>query len=432
MPRQALVSPAAELTRAELIRYARQLSLPHIGLEGQRRLKNSRVIVLGAGGLGSPVLQYLAAAGVGTLGIVDHDTVEVSNLQRQTIHPDAAVGSRKTASAAAAVRALNPLVEVIEHDVEITPDTVLELISEYDVVVDGTDNFEVQYVIDAACALVGKPMVWGSVLRFDGQATVFWATAEGDGARTLDDLYPEQGSDPAESCAVAGVLGPVCAAVGAVLATETLKLLGGWGEVLLGRLLVHDALDASWREVPFGKSAIRPGTKGATRGAANIGEPYDAKVQGVGASSPATRLFERQAATAGTTATTTTTPAETPHPASPASVSPASVSPAELKQMLDARDRGDADFVLIDVRESYEHELVAIEGAHLVPLAHVLSDAAREVLPPQEKVVLYCHHDTRSAHAAELLQQNGWDDVVFVRGGIDAWVREIEPDKPRY
>ncbi|QJU54016.1 ThiF family adenylyltransferase [Herbiconiux sp. KACC 21604] len=428
MPRQALVSPAADLTRAELTRYARQISLPHIGLDGQRRLKNSRVVVLGAGGLGSPVLQYLAAAGVGTIGIVDHDTVEVSNLQRQTIHPDAAVGSRKTASAAAAVRALNPLVEVIEHDVEITPDTVLELVSEYDVVVDGTDAFEVQYVIDAACALVGKPMVWGSVLRFDGQATVFWATAEGDGARTLDDLYPEQGSDPAESCAVAGVLGPVCAAIGAVMATETLKLLGGWGEVLLGRLLVHDALDASWREVPFGKSAIRPGTKGATRGAANIGEPYDAKVQGVGASSPATRLFERQAGNTAkpTTTTTTTTESESAPPA------PASVSPSELKEMLDARERGDADFVLVDVRESYEHELVAIDGAHLVPLAHVLSDAAREVLPPQEKVVLYCHHDTRSAHAAQLLQQNGWDDVVFVRGGIDAWVREIEPDKPRY
>jgi adenylyltransferase/sulfurtransferase len=416
MPLPALVSPGPELTRAELLRYSRQISLPHVGVDGQRRLKDARVLVLGAGGLGSPVLQYLAAAGVGTIGIADHDTVEVSNLQRQTIHPDARVGERKVASAAAAVRAQNPLIEVIEHDAEVTPATVLELVSEYDIVVDGTDNFEVQYVVDAACALVGKPLVWGSVLRFDGQVTVFWATA-GEGLdRTLDDLYPEQpDADAGETCSVAGVLGPVCAAIGAVMATETLKLLGGYGEPLLGRLLVHDALDASWREVPFGKAANRdtPGAR-RTRGAANIGEPYSFTKQGTGSSGPATALFERQS-----TVTSETTP--TP-----------SITAPELKSLLEARTRGEADFVLVDVREMYENQLVAIEGSELVPLGQILSDQAREILPPQEKVILHCHHDARSQQAAALLRANGWEDVTFVQGGIDAWSREVDPSAPRY
>ncbi|MBF4574082.1 molybdopterin-synthase adenylyltransferase MoeB [Herbiconiux sp. VKM Ac-1786] len=416
MPLPALVSPGPELTRAELLRYSRQISLPHVGVDGQRRLKDARVLVLGAGGLGSPVLQYLAAAGVGTIGIADHDTVEVSNLQRQTIHPDARVGERKVASAAAAVRAQNPLIEVIEHDAEVTPATVLELVSEYDIVVDGTDNFEVQYVVDAACALVGKPLVWGSVLRFDGQVTVFWATA-GEGLdRTLDDLYPEQpDADAGETCSVAGVLGPVCAAIGAVMATETLKLLGGYGEPLLGRLLVHDALDASWREVPFGKAANRdtPGAR-RTRGAANIGEPYSFTKQGTASSGPATALFERQS---------TVTSESTPTP---------SITAPELKSLLEARTRGEADFVLVDVREMYENQLVAIEGSELVPLGQILSDQAREILPPQEKVILHCHHDARSQQAAALLRANGWEDVTFVQGGIDAWSREVDPSAPRY
>ncbi|MDO9397498.1 MAG: molybdopterin-synthase adenylyltransferase MoeB [Herbiconiux sp.] len=413
---QALVSPGPELTRAELLRYSRQISLPHVGVEGQRRLKNARVLVLGAGGLGSPVLQYLAAAGVGTIGIADHDTVEISNLQRQTIHPESAVGQRKTASAAAAVRALNPLVEVIEHDAEVTPSNVLELVSEYDVVVDGTDNFEVQYILDAACALVGKPIVWGSVLRFDGQATVFWATAPAPLARTLGDLYPDQPeTDPAESCSTAGVLGPVCAAIGAVLATETLKLLGGWGEPLLGRLLVHDALDATWREVAFGTAPTRAGTRGSTRGAANIGEPYSINRQGTGSTGPATKLFERQ--------TMESTPAQ-----------PESISPSELKDLLDAREAGDpaADFVLVDVREPHEYQFVSIEGSQLVPMGQLFTEAAREILPPQERVIVHCHHDGRSRQAASALLRAGYADVVFVRGGIDAWSTEVDPTAPRY
>jgi adenylyltransferase/sulfurtransferase len=419
MPLPALVSPGLELTRAELVRYARQISLPHVGIEGQRRLKDARVLVLGAGGLGSPVLQYLAAAGVGTIGIADHDTVEVSNLQRQTIHPDARVGHRKVTSASAAVRAQNPLIDVIAHDVEVTPANVLELVSEYDIVVDGTDDFEVQYVVDAACALVGKPLVWGSVLRFDGQVTVFWGTAPEGRDRTLDDLYPEQpGADPSESCSVAGVLGPVCAAIGAVMATETLKLLGGYGEPLLGRLLVHDALDASWREVPFGKAANRD-TPGGRRmsGAANIGEPYSYSRQGSGASGPATALFERQASVTSDSSPSAPTP---------------SVSPAELQSLLEARTRGEADFVLVDVREPHEYQLVSIEGAQLVPLGQILSDQAREILPPSEKVIVHCHHDARSQHAAALLRANGYDDVTFVTGGIDAWARDVDPSAARY
>jgi adenylyltransferase/sulfurtransferase len=300
---------------------------------------------------------------------------------------------------------------------------VLELVSEYDVVVDGTDNFEVQYVVDAACALVGKPLVWGSVLRFDGQVTVFWGTASDDLDRTLDDLYPEQpDADAGETCSVAGVLGPVCAAIGAVMATETLKLIGGYGEPLLGRLLVHDALDASWREVAFGKAAGRdtPGGRRA-RGATNVGEPYRYTPTSAGSSGPATALFERQATMAPSSSSLTAASAATP-----------SITPGELKEMLEARERGETDFVLVDVREPHEYQLVSIDGAQLVPLGQILSDQAREILPPEEKVVLHCHHDARSQHAAALLRANGYTDVTFVQGGIDAWSREVDPSAPRY
>jgi adenylyltransferase/sulfurtransferase len=263
--------------------------------------------------------------------------------------------------------------------------------------------------------------VWGSVLRFDGQVTVFWATAPDGLDRTLDDLYPEQpDADPAESCSVAGVLGPVCAAIGAVMATETLKLLGGYGEPLLGRLLVHDALDASWRDVPFGHAAPRAR-------AANIGEPYSVTHQGAGAQGPATKLFERQTVS-DNSSSGAAGPAFSSAPDAPTD----SISPAELEELLKARADGDADFVLVDVREPHEYQLVSIEGAQLVPLGQILSDAAREIMPPQEKVILHCHHDARSQRAAAVLRANGWEDVTFVRGGIDAWVTDVEPTKPRY
>ncbi|MCS5496468.1 ThiF family adenylyltransferase [Cnuibacter physcomitrellae] len=409
-----LVSPGPELSRAELLRYARQMALPQIGLEGQRRLKNSRVVVLGAGGLGSPVLLYLAAAGVGTIGVVDRDTVDVSNLHRQVLHPDAAVGERKVASAAAALRRLNPHIEVIEHDVDITPETVLDLVSEYDVVVDGTDTFDVQIIADAACALVGKPYVWGSVLRFDGQATVFWAQAPGGAARTLSDLYPDlerRGADADETCAIAGVLGPLCATVGGILASETLKLLGGYGEPLLGRLLVVDALDGTTTEVPFGTA------EPATPRVANVGRPYDPFIDGPtagGSPGPAARPRNERNTMQQEDASTD------------------SVSVSELDSLLQARARGEADFVLVDVREPHEHELVSIDGSVLVPLGGILSPEAREAVPADATVIVHCHHDGRSQRAAQALRQSGYDDVRFVRGGIDAWVAEIEPEKPRY
>ncbi|MCS5722483.1 ThiF family adenylyltransferase [Herbiconiux sp. CPCC 203407] len=431
----ALVSPGPELTREELVRYARQISLPQIGVEGQRRLKESRVLVLGAGGLGSPVLQYLAGAGVGVIGIVDHDVVEVSNLHRQVVHPltSARSGVRKVASAAAALRALNPLVEVVEHDVEITPSNVLELVSEYDVVVDGTDTFEVGHIVDAACALVGKPIVWGSVLRFDGQVTVFWATAPGELARTMSDLFPTAAADAdAESCAVAGVVGPACGAVGSLMAGEVLKLLVGFGTPLLGRLLVLDALDATWSEVPFSHVERRPGRSSAARGASNIGEPYSYANQGAAGVSPATRLFERQGAAGSGDALASGGSAAAPAAAPAAPAAPESISVQELKELLEARSRDEADFVLVDVRETYEYEVASIEGAELVPLGQLFTDAAREILPPQERVIVHCHHDGRSRHAAEVLRSKGWEDVVFVRGGIDAWSTEVDPSVTRY
>jgi adenylyltransferase/sulfurtransferase len=399
MPLAALVSPASDLSRAEYVRYARQIALPHIGVDGQRRLKNARVLVLGAGGLGSPVLQYLAAAGVGTLGIADADAVDVSNLQRQTIHSSDSVGLRKTASAAAAVSDINPLVDIVEHDAEVTTATVLDLVADYDVVVDGTDNFEVQYAVDAACALLGKPYVWGSVLRFDGQVTVFWATAPDGLDRTLGDLYPEQPvADADESCAVAGVLGPLCATIGSMMATETLKLLGGYGDPLLGRLLVHDALDASWTDVEFGHAAAS------------------------GHENAHTEASPMEEGRRMTDPTTSADDADRDYVTAP-----------ELSELLAARERGETDFVLVDVREPNEYELVSIDGAQLVPLGEILSGAAREELPaPGETVIVHCHFDGRSRKAAEALKQNGWENVRFVQGGIDAWSTEVDPSKPRY
>jgi molybdopterin/thiamine biosynthesis adenylyltransferase len=249
-----LVEPADGLTPEEVRRYARHLIVPEVGLVGQRRLKNARVLVVGAGGLGSPVLAYLAAAGVGTLGVVDADVVDESNLQRQLLHGTSDVGRPKTASARDALRETNPLVEVRAHEERLAPANALEVLAGYHVVVDGTDNFTTRYVVSDACALLGLPCVWGSVLRTSGQASVFWA---GHGP-TYRDLYPSPPAPGAvPSCAEGGVLGVVCATIGAVMATEVVKLVTGAGESLLGRLLVHDALAMTTRTVAVSPDPAR-------------------------------------------------------------------------------------------------------------------------------------------------------------------------------
>ncbi|WEO78952.1 ThiF family adenylyltransferase [Cryobacterium sp. SO2] len=401
MPHVPLVSPGPPLTADQRQRYARQLALEQIGDLGQRRLAAARVLMVGAGGLGSPVLTALAAAGVGTIGIVDSDSVEVSNLHRQTIYTMADLTQPKAEAAAAALRARNPLIQVVAHQTRLTAANVLSLVDDYDIVVDGTDNFATRHLAHDAAAQLHKPYVWGSVLRFDGLVTTFWVDGPHGGTR-LEDLFPSTpGADEAETCAVAGVLGSVCAGIGAMMASETLKLIVGFGEPLFGRLLVHDGLDASWREVSY-------------RAAHTPASAPDAAQQPVDTSHSQVHTHPAPVATAA------------------APLTPDEVTSAELAGLLADRQAGSADFVLVDIREPWEREIVAIDGSALVPMAQLLTDQARTVMEPDDRVILYCHHGTRSEYARGVLRDNGWSNVTHLAGGIDDWVRHIEPAKPRY
>jgi molybdopterin/thiamine biosynthesis adenylyltransferase/rhodanese-related sulfurtransferase len=416
MAHPPIVSPGAALTPAELSRYSRQLTLPQIGIDGQRRLKASRVLVLGAGGLGSPILTSLVAAGVGTIGVVDSDTVEPSNLQRQTLFSTADVGRQKAVAAAASLAELNPLVTVLPLVLRLTSANVLSVVADYDVIVDGTDNFETRYLAHDAAKLLGKPYVWGSVLRFDGQATVFWASPPavlGEGVTVRDLFAEEPPADEGETCATAGVLGSICASIGAVMATETIKLLLGFGELLLGRLLVHDGLDATWREIRFGPAARgeAPRERAAASPSESIASP---PVKSEPIPPKGFPMTQPDASTA------------LPEPTAER------MTPAQLKALLDARQRGEQSFVLVDVREPWERDIVQIEGSELIPMSQLLSDEAREKMPQDDRVILYCHHDGRSGQARDYMAQNGWSNISDLGGGVDAWVTEIEPEKARY
>jgi molybdopterin/thiamine biosynthesis adenylyltransferase/rhodanese-related sulfurtransferase len=394
MPLPPLVEPAGDLSPAELLRYARHVIIPGLGLEGQRRLKNARVLVVGAGGLGSPALLYLAAAGVGTLGIVDDDTVELSNLQRQVIHRAGDVGRAKVDSARESIRAVNPLVDVVTHPVRLDAINALEVLTGYDVVLDGADNFATRYLVNDACALLGVPCVWGSILGFDGQTTVFWASPPpGSGVEGVQyrDVFPDPpapGTVP--SCVEGGVLGALCAAIGSMMANETVKLLTGIGQPLLGRLLTFDALSARWREVQ-----VRPDPHRAPTGPlADLAA--DVVVDGIGSgvrTISATRLAERLA----------------------------------------ARERGTDDFDLIDVRERAEHDLVSIPGARLVPRGEFLDGSAFVQLDPSRALILHCASGARSAQVLALATARGFD-AVHLDGGVLAWVDQVgrtEPHTPR-
>jgi adenylyltransferase/sulfurtransferase len=378
-----LVAPGPELTSAETERYSRHLLLPGIGSQGQRRLKNARVLVVGAGGLGSPAITYLAAAGVGTLGVVDDDVVELSNLQRQVVHGGDDLGRPKVDSAADAVARINPLVTVRRHHQRLTAATALALVGQYDLVLDGADNFATRYLVSDACTLAGVPEVWGSVLRFDGQVSVFWA-GHGPTYRDLFPVPPAAGS--VASCAEAGVLGAMCAAVGSVMAIEAVKLVTGAGLPLLGRLLVLDALAMTWRSVD-----VRP-------------DPERREVAAVRDATPAGAL----------------------PPADPADT----LRAAELADLLAARSRGDVAFRLVDVRGPDEAAVVAIPGAELVPLAGLSAAAAG--WPRQERVVLHCKSGGRSAQALLVLRDAGFTTAQHLEGGVLAWVAEVDPSLPRY
>lgn len=398
MARPPLVPPGPELTADERTRFARHLLLPDLGLDGQRRLRAARVLVVGAGGLGSPALLYLAAAGVGTIGVVDDDVVESTNLQRQVVHGVDDVGRAKVDSAADAVAAISPDTVVVRHRERLDAVTAMDVLADYDLVLDGADNFPTRYLVGDACARLGIPHVWGSVYRFDGQVSVWWA---GEGP-CYACVFPQQPPpDAVPSCAVGGVLGAVCASVGSVMATEAVKLVTGTGEVLVGRLLVHDALRQTWDAVPVRRDPGCP----VCGAAADATRPLGWATQ------------REDACAAG-------------DPVADAAAGRPEVGVEELARLLAERDAGRADFVLLDVREPGERDVAAIPGSVLLPVGEVRAGAP---VPGGDgrRVVVHCKAGGRSAEAVDLLRARGvdaWD----VPGGILAWSRDVDPSVPGY
>jgi len=382
--------PLPELTSEEYQRYGRHLLLPEVGLEGQRRLKGARVLMVGAGGLGSPIGLYLAAAGVGHLGLVEFDTVDRSNLQRQVLHGTKDVGRPKLASAIDRLRDVNPNVRVEGHEVRLDRSNALELVKAHDLVVDGTDNFATRYLTNDACVLAGKPNVYGSIFRFEGQASVF-CTADGPCYRCLYPEPPPPGMVP--SCAEGGVLGVLPGLVGTIQATEVLKLLLGAGEGLAGRLLLVDALSMSFRTVKVRKDPRCPAC-----GTREIRELVD---------------YDQFCGV--------------PHAAAASTAAPvAEILPAELQARLAAGDRID----LVDVREPPELELACLEGARSVPLSGF--EAAIAGFPRDRDIVLFCKMGGRSAKAARALQAAGYTRVWSLAGGILRWSEDVDPGVPQY
>lgn len=385
-----LVEPAGELTRDEVARYSRHLIIPDVGALGQRRLKNARVLVIGAGGLGAPTLLYLAAAGVGTIGIVDFDTVEESNLQRQVIHGVADIGRSKAESARDSINQINPLVTVRLHQLRLSADNAVELFEAYDLILDGTDNFATRYLVNDAAALAHRPYVWGSIFRFQGQVSVFWEDAPDGRGLNYRDLYPEPpppGTVP--SCAEGGVLGVLCASVGSVMGTEAIKLITGIGEPLLGRLMIYDALAMSYRTIAVRKDPSTPPITELTDYEAFCGVASDGGADAVADST---------------------------------------ITPAELRELLDSGKQ----LALIDVREPGEFEINRIEGAQLVPQSAIVTGEGLASVPQDRMAVLYCKTGIRSAAALAALKNAGFANAVHLQGGIVAWANQMQPDMVMY
>lgn len=392
MPRSLppLVEPADELTRDEVARYSRHLIIPDVGVQGQKRLKNARVLVIGAGGLGAPTLLYLAAAGVGTLGIVDFDVVEESNLQRQVIHGVSDIGRAKAQSARDSIAEVNPLVQVRLHQQRLDRSNAVELFAQYDLVLDGTDNFATRYLVNDAAVLARKPYIWGSIYRFEGQVSVFWEDAPHGRGLNYRDLYPDPpppGLVP--SCAEGGVLGVLCASIGSVMSTEAIKLITGIGEPLLGRLMIYDALEMSYRTIAIRKDPSTPA----------ITELIDYE------SFCGSVSEDADAATVGST-----------------------ITPVELRALLDSGQR----LALIDVREPGEWAINHIDGAQLVPQSTINTGEGLARLPQDRMSVLYCKTGVRSAQVLATLKKAGFADAVHLQGGIVAWAKQMQPDMVMY
>jgi molybdopterin/thiamine biosynthesis adenylyltransferase/rhodanese-related sulfurtransferase/molybdopterin converting factor small subunit len=377
-----------QLSHAEVLRYSRHLLLPEVGIGGQRKLKAARVLTIGAGGLGSPLSLYLAAAGVGTIGIVDFDAVDLTNLQRQIVHGTSTLGRPKLESAEARLTDLNPNVRIEKHETRLSSQNALEILREYDIVVDGTDNFPTRYLVNDACVLLGKPNVYGSIFRFEGQASVFYAK-QGPCYRCLYSEPPPPGLVP--SCAEGGVLGVLPGIIGSIQALETIKWIIGAGDSLIGRLVLFDALKLRFRELQLRKDPACP-ICGDTP---SIHELIDYEAFcGIGAEPPYTGP---------------------------------EITAEELRRELDEKGSG---LVLIDVREPHEWEIAHIEGAQLIPLGQ-LPERVGE-LDGHAEIVTHCHHGARSMKALGILQGAGFNRVRSLAGGIDAWADRVEVGMPRY
>ena len=377
--------PAPELSSDEQQRYARHLILPHVGAEGQRLLKQARVLVAGAGGLGSASALYLAAAGVGTLGLVDHDVVDASNLQRQVIHGESTLGMPKVESAARRLRDLNPHVRIELHHTRLTRHNALNIIRDYDLVVDGTDNFPARYLLNDACVLLGKPLVYGSVFRFEGQVSVF-GLADGPCYRCLLPEPPPPNSVP--SCAEAGVLGVLPGTIGTLQATEALKLILGAGDVLSGRLLLYDALDMTFNTITL---------------------PKRASCLACGDNPTITELIDYDAFCGVS-----------------GDPIPAEQTPRQIKARLDTGE----PLILLDVREPFELQISRLDGARNIPMSEI--NARWQEIPRDQPVVVFCHTGVRSANLIAALREAGYDNLINLTGGIDAWSREVDASVPRY
>src|SRR5437588_3226956 len=384
--------PAATLSKEEILRYSRHLIMPEVGMEGQLALKKASVLLIGTGGLGAPLGMYLAAAGIGRIGLVDFDVVDHTNLQRQIIHGTKDVGRKKLDSAADTMQDINPFVEIDRHEVALSSENALQILRDYDIVVDGTDNFPTRYLVNDACVLLGKPNVYGSIFRFEGQATVF-AYEGGPCYRCLYPEPPPAGLVP--SCAEGGVLGILPGTIGLIQATETVKLTLGIGEPLVGRLLLYDALGMRFRELRLRKNPDCP-----------ICGPHRTIHQ----------LIDYNQFCG--------VPAQEPAPA--AGLAEGEIDPVELKAKIDRHD----PFVLIDVREPHEWQIGHIPYARLIPLG----DLPKRVneLNSADEIVAHCKSGMRSAKAVEFLKQAGFKKVKNMKGGILAWSDKVDPSVPKY
>ncbi len=382
-----------KLTQDEILRYSRHLIMPEVGVEGQEKLKAAKVLMIGTGGLGSPAALYLAAAGIGTIGLVDFDVVDFSNLQRQIIHGTSSIGKPKVESAKERMAEINPNVNVVTYNERLTKDNIMKILKDYDILLDGTDNFQTRYLVNDACVFLKKPFVYGSIFRFDGQSTVFYP-GKGPCYRCLFAEPPPPGMVP--SCAEGGVLGILPGVIGVIQATEVVKLVLGKGEPLIGRLMLYDALKMNFREVKFRKNPKCP----------------------VCGDNPTIKELIDYDAFCGIT--------RGEENKNGGNVGIPEISVKELKSKMDKKEK----FVLVDVREPNEYEICKIPGSKLIPLGK-LPERVSE-LDSADEIIVQCHFGGRSAKGVDLLQKIGFKKVKNLAGGIDAWSQEIDPTVPKY